>query len=86
MNEYITFADQSVLENAYIAKLDEKNIAVYAKGKYAFTNVYNIFSDKNKTKVMKTNQYGDVYTWTGYTEITVINVTDDYASINLRKQ
>ena len=85
MNEYITLADSSILQNAYVVKLDDNNIVIYIYDKYSFADIYAIFGDKAKTGTITTYQYGDVHTWTGYTEVLVINVAEDNIYISLRK-
>ena len=86
MNEYIDLADGTRVENSYVVKLDNKNIAVYAYGQYTFQQAYALFGDSARTATMNGNQYGDKKTWKGFTEVRTLTVTEEYACINLRKQ
>lgn len=86
MDEHITLADKSVLENAYVVKLDSSSIAVYLRGTYSFADLYAIFGDKAKTSTMESYQYGETQTWKGYTEVFVINVAEGNTYVNLQKK
>lgn len=86
MNEYITLADQSVVQNSYVVKLDDSNIAIYVYDNYSFADIYAIFADENKTRTMATYQYGDEHTWEGFTEVRAITTGDDNFCVILRKE
>lgn len=86
MNEYITLADQSIVQNAHIVKLDGNSIAVYLSDTYSFAEIYATFGDKTKTSTMETYNYGEERTFEGYTEVFVINVAEGNTYVNLRKE
>ena len=79
-------ADDSIIENSYIVKLDESSIVVYIRGWYNFSDVYGLFCNPERTKKITSHQYGDIKQWNGYTGIVSINCTEQYATVNLLKR
>lgn len=85
MNEYITMADGTVVINSYIVPIDNERINVFVNGGHTFQEIVLVFGNEDKTSEMTSNQYGDKNTWTGYTDIVLMQIDTDYAIIGLQK-
>lgn len=85
MDEYITLADGTVVQNAYVVKIEDDRIAVYVEGQHTFEEISSLFSKKTKTKKMESNQFGDIKQWLGFTELMSLVINSNDASVTLRK-
>lgn len=85
MNEYITMADGTVVLNSYVVPIDNERINIFVKGGHTFQEILLVFGNAEKTSEMHSNQYGDKQTWTGYTEIVLMQIDGDYTIVGLRK-
>lgn len=72
MDEYIVLADETVVEDAYIVRLGENDIAIYIRGVHDFLELYGLFGADDKTMHMQSSQYGDVDEWVGFTMLKSI--------------
>lgn len=81
MNEYIILADGTVIENSYVIKLSETDIAVFIKTIENYNDIVNLFTDAEKTREIHSDQYGDKNDWNGYTENT--SITNDEYSVTV---
>lgn len=84
-SEWIELADGTAVDDAYVVKLDNNNIAVYVKGTHSFSEMCGWFCDSSKTTHMMSDQYGDVNMWDGFTEPVTVQINDDNAYVCLRK-
>jgi len=85
MKEYITLADGTVVENAYVVKLSGTNIAVYVSGSHTFAEMSGWFGDPEKTKRMVSEQYGEKATWKGFTVVTTVQINAGESYVCLQK-
>lgn len=72
MDEYIVLADETVVEDAYIVKLSDTDIAIYIHGVHAFLELYGLFGAVEKITHIHSFQYGDEKEWAGFTVLTSI--------------
>lgn len=84
-NEFITLADKTQVDNSYVVKLSDVSIAVYVKGVHTFGEMYEWFGSAGKTRIIKSDQYGDKQTWEGFTEPTAIQINENDACACLKK-
>ena len=77
MDEYLTMADGTTVEDAYIVSLGEDNIAVYAKSIHSVRDAWKIFGSAKKTKAIHSYQYGDEADWEGFTEPEAVQIMPD---------
>lgn len=83
--EIITLADETVLENAYIVRIDNETIAAFIAGSHTMGEIYAIFGTETKTREIQSNQYGNIENWDGYTEPVSIQIQETQAIVCLRK-
>ena len=69
--ETITLNDGTVIENAYVVKLDESMIVVYCTG-VSLEDMTRLFGNPAKTEWMESDQYGDKQIWRGFTELYAV--------------
>lgn len=69
MNEFLTMADGTKVENAHILQMTPDSIIVYADNGMSFKAGYNLFSKPAKTQTIRENRYGQETTLEGYTEL-----------------
>ncbi len=74
MKEWIELSDGTKVQDAYVVKLGDDNIAIYMAGGRSFIDLYALFGSAEKTAHMVSNQYGDVAEWDGFTVLTSIQV------------
>lgn len=81
MDEFLTMADQTKVEDAYVVDLGDNHIAIYAKNIHSVREAWQIFGDPEKTASMHSYQYGEEADWNGYTEPTAVQVQPDSAAM-----
>lgn len=87
MKEWIELADGTKLENAYVVKLSAVRIAIYCVWAGTFAEAAALFCDPEKTATIKSDQYGDKATWTGYTTPTSMTIYENrQLSVNLERE
>lgn len=86
MNEYLTMADGTRVENAYVVDLGEAGIAVYAAGLGTVREAWAVFGDPARTAVIHSYQYGEEAVWEGYTEPAAIQAMAAAVQICLARE
>ena len=85
MNERIELADGTVVQNAYVVRLEENFIAIYIRGEHSFNEIYALFGTSERTSRMVSYQTLDVQTWVGFTTVKTIKTDDREAYVSLMK-
>ena len=85
MNEYITMADGSAVNNSYVVTIDASRINICVKGAHTYSEISNIFGKKTKTQHMVSSQYGDVHEWDGFTDVVLMQIGESESIIGLMK-
>lgn len=84
--EWIRLADRTRVNDAYVVKLDEANIAIYAGSISTVAEAWQKFGDPEKTKKMHSEQYGEKADWIGFTTVTAIQENNNGVSVCLRRE
>lgn len=85
--EWIELADGTRLNDAYVVKLSSEQIAIYSAWAGTFPEAVAIFCDPEKTREIRSDQYGDRETWEGFTVPTAMVITENgILSVNLKKE
>ena len=86
MDQYISLADGTRIENAHILEMDAASIIVYVKGGKDMEWMFDIFDDPDLTAEIRANRYGNEKTYTGYTNLFALRIENtDLSTACLRK-
>lgn len=80
MDETITLADDTLIENAHCIESGD-NLFVYIERTDNMNKYFKLFIKPEKVRTIKSNRFGQLATYEGFTDMT--SISKEYGNINI---